>query len=248
MHETQSHEENCFITLTYDNIHLPPKSEVNLRHFQLFMKRLRKKYKHKIRFFHVGEYGSKNQRPHYHAILFGHDFSDKKHHTTIRGNKLYISKELQTLWPFGYSSIGTVTYKSAAYVSRYIIKKVSGNLAEAHYLKTDPKTGEIYKITPEYITMSLRPGIGHDWFKKFKSDVYPHDLVVLDGKKSPPPKYYDKLYKESNPEDYQRIQKKRTKDAVAFQEDNTPERLEVREEIQIRRVELLKRNLDKDTN
>jgi len=248
MHEASQHDHNTFITLTYDENNLSQKQEVVLRHFQLFMKRLRKKYQHKIRFFHVGEYGSKTQRPHYHAILFGHDFSDKIHFKTIWGNKLYTSIQLQSLWPFGYSSIGNVTFQSAAYVSRYIIKKVSGPSAEAHYSYTNPKTGEIHQRHPEYITMSLRPGIGHDWFKKYTSDVYPHDLVVIDGRRAPPPKYYDKLYQKTNPREYQRILNKRTRKAFAFQNDNTPERLEVREEIQIRRAELLERNLDKDAN
>ena len=91
--------------------------------FQLFMKRLRKKHKHKIRFFHCGEYGEKNQRPHYHALIYNHDFSDKRLFKERKNIKLYTSKELEELWPYGFSTIGDVTFQSSAYVARYIMKK-----------------------------------------------------------------------------------------------------------------------------
>lgn len=244
LHEASLYSHNCFITLTYDEIHLPPNESVDLRHFQLFMKRLRKKYSGSIRYYHCGEYGTKNNRPHYHAIIFNHDFKDKQLHTVINKNNLYISKELQTLWPFGYSSIGDVTFKSAAYVARYILKKVTGPQAKEHYLHINKTTGQITQRKPEYTTMSRRPGIGADWLKKYKTDVYPEDLIVINGIKMKPPKYYDKQFEIDSPKDYQKMRAKRKQTGARQAPNNTPERLEVREIIQEKRLEKLPRNLE----
>ena len=152
-HEASLYDENCFITLTYRNEDLPHPPSVDVRAFQLFMKRLRKKYApKKIRFFHCGEYGDDNNRPHYHAILFNHDFGDKVlWRKSSSGDPLYTSSELAELWPFGFSSIGQASYQSAAYVARYIMKKVTGEPAETHYDWVDPVTGEIHGLRPEYV-------------------------------------------------------------------------------------------------
>ena len=102
---------------------------------------------------------------------------------------------LEELWPYGFSTIGHVTFQSAAYCSRYILKKQRGETAADHYTWVDD-AGEIRKREPEYCTMSRKEGIGYDWFQKYKNDVYPHDYVVLDGKQYKPPRYYDKLIPE----------------------------------------------------
>ena len=202
MHEAQLHDENSYITLTYNDKNLPKDGSLNLRHFQLFMKRLRKKTGKKIRFYHCGEYGEKFKRPHYHACLFGYQFPDLRYFKTINGNKLYTSKYLDSVWTnkngetMGFSTIGNVTFESAAYVARYIMKKINGEKAEAHYVNKE--TGEILK--PEYTTMSRRPGgLGAEWLKKYKTDVYPGDFVVVRGKKMKPPKYYDRQYELTYP-------------------------------------------------
>ena len=122
VHEASMHKKNCFITLTFDNQHLPKDGSLDVRDFQLFMKRVRKRFGTNIRFYHCGEYGEKLGRPHYHACLFNFDFEDKILWKEINGQKLYISQSLSELWPFGFSTIGEVTYQSAAYVARYIMK------------------------------------------------------------------------------------------------------------------------------
>jgi hypothetical protein len=124
MHESQLHPENTFITLTYDNEHLPDPPQLIKKHFQDFIRSLRKRNSHKkIRYYHCGEYGERLGRPHYHAILFNHSFSDKK---KLNGHKdLYTSKQLDATWQRGYASIGMVTPESAAYVANYIQKKNS---------------------------------------------------------------------------------------------------------------------------
>lgn len=209
VHEAQMHEENCFITLTFNDMVLEQRnqSSINVKDFQNFMKKLRNSTHKKIRFFHCGEYGDKNRRPHYHAILFGYDFPDKilfKNGT----NKLYISDKLRSLWPYGFSTIGDVSFDSAAYVARYCTKKITGDDADAHYTTED---GEV--LTPEYCTMSRKPGIGYSFYKKFKSDIYPHDYCEIDGKKILPPRYYDEKLKGEDPDnpsqEYLDLKKKR---------------------------------------
>lgn len=245
MHEAQMHTQNCFITLTYDDAHLPSDRSLHYRDFQLFIKRLRKRYLgRRIRYYMAGEYGENFGRPHWHACIFGLDFDDKKLWKRTSANSLlYRSKELELLWPFGYSSIGDVTFESAAYVARYIMKKVTGKNASEHYQEIDPDTGEIINRTPEFTKMSLKPGIGYEWYKQYTSDVYPHDYVVVRGKKVKPPKFYDKKYKIDNPYEFDELLYIREKSAKLRYEDNTLERLAVKEQVVKAKLQKLKRNL-----
>jgi hypothetical protein len=192
----------------------------------------------------AGEYGENFGRPHFHACLFGIDFDDKKlWKRTSAGSNLYTSKNLEILWPFGYSSIGDVTFESAAYVARYIMKKVTGKNAKDHYTEINPETGEITTRKPEFTKMSLKPGIGYEWYKQYTSDVYPHDYVVVRGKKVKPPKYYDKKYKIDNPYEFDELLYIREMSAKLHTADNTPERLAVKEQVTKAKLQKLKRNL-----
>jgi hypothetical protein len=192
----------------------------------------------------AGEYGENFGRPHWHACIFGLDFDDKKLWKRTSANSLlYRSADLELLWPFGYSSIGDVTFESAAYVARYIMKKVTGKNAAEHYQEIDPDTGEITNRTPEFTKMSLKPGIGYEWYKQYTSDVYPHDYVVVRGKKVKPPKYYDKKYKIDNPYEFDELLYIREKSAKLRYEDNTLERLAVKEQVTKAKLQKLKRNL-----
>ncbi|AXL15507.1 replication initiator protein [Microviridae sp.] len=246
VHEASLHDDNCFITLTYDNDHLPADGSLDVSHFQKFMKRLRRKFPDKrIRFFHCGEYGEKYGRPHYHALIFGFDFPDKELYQVRNDQKLFISDILSKLWPFGFSSIGSVTFDSAAYVSRYIMKKVTGDKAALHYSDIDYDTGEILgSRKPEYVTMSRKPGIAADWFREFGSDVFPDDFVVINGKKYKPPKFYDGQFELSHPDELKAIKAKRIVDAKARSFDNTPERLHVKEKVKFVQLQRLVRGLD----
>lgn len=247
IHEAQMHKNNCFITLTFSPEALAARKNpqsLEMREFQLFMKRLRKKYGEGIRFFHCGEYGEKNKRPHYHALIFGHDFNDKQLWNQKNGIKLYISDELKELWPYGFSTIGDVTFESAAYCARYVLKKVTGDAAADHYTYTEPETGEVINIKPEYCTMSRKPGIGYNWLQKYKSDVYPHDYVVIRDKiKVKPPKYYDSLLSEA---ELNIIKTKRIKDSpeTIDKYDENMDRLWIKEECKIQSVKQLIRELD----
>ncbi len=245
VHEAQLHETNCFITLTYDEKHLPKDGSLSLGDFQLFMKRLRKSLSPKqIRFFHCGEYGDKLSRPHYHACIFNHDFADRTLWSQRNGNKLYRSASLEKLWPYGYSSVGTLTWQSAAYIARYITKKITGAAAKDHYERVETSTGEITHLAPEYITMSLKPGIGSEWFKLYSGDVYPGDFVVIDGKKFKPPRYYDNLLELSDLETFELIKEERENYALKYPEEQSPSRLATREICTLKKTESLLRPLE----
>lgn len=245
MHEAQMHDHNCFITLTYNEENLPYPPSLNVKHYQDFMKRFRKKYSDaKIRFYHCGEYGDENQRPHYHAIIFGFDFPDKVlFKESFNGDNYYISESLNKLWGKGYCIIGEVTFESAAYVARYIMKKVNGDKAEDHYTTVDPDTGELFSIKPEYTTMSRRPGIGRDWYDKYKSDVYPSDFVIVRGRRMRPPKYYDDLLSEDDGGEYDYIKYQREIKANVHQLEQTSERLAVKEKVKVAQISKLKRGI-----
>ena len=246
LHEASLHERNCFLTLTFSPEHITTRDNpwsVDVRDFQLFMKRLRKRYGSKIRFFHCGEYGEKNLRPHYHAILFNHDFDDRTLFKVNNGHPLYISEELSSLWPFGFATIGDVTFESAAYVARYVMKKVTGDAAEEHYKRIDPDTGELIDVKPEYTTMSRRPGIAADWIAKYVDDVYPKDFVIVNGKKVRPPKFYDAYLDKVNPFEHDWVKDNRIIDGRKYSANNTPERLKVREEVKKMQLQRLVRDL-----
>ena len=233
VHEAQLHEYNSYLTFTYNDWNIPKYGSLNKRDLQLFWKKLRKSLNGKrIRYFAAGEYGEQTDRPHYHAILFGHDFLDKKpHKRNHRGEMLYTSETLEKWWGKGYCSIGAVTFDSAAYVARYIMKKVTGEDADEHYETVDLDTGEVGWRMPEYVTMSRRPGIAADWFEAFNDDVYPSDFITHGGVKMRPAKYYDKQLERDDLSTFKKIKNGRIVSAKSKADDNTPERLRVKEEV-----------------
>lgn len=226
MHEAQFHTENCFITLTYAPDYLPSDSKLVKSDVQKFIKRLRKRHPERvIRYYFVGEYGRKHHRPHYHAIIFGYDFSDKTLLFMSNGLPVYRSKELETLWSFGISSIGSLSFESAAYVARYI-------------LKNDGTADKGFSL------MSLKPGIGSMFFDKYSGDIYSSDKVFFKRKgkvvSSRPPRYYDKLLQRTNPYLYLQIKDSRAAKVVEYDSDE----LLAKNKIQVKKMELLLRKLE----
>lgn len=207
--ESQLHDNNCFVTLTYRD----ERNDGNLHkdHFQKFMKRLRKKFVGvDVRYFMCGEYGDLESRPHYHACLFGLDFVDRQLLKDDKGHRLYISPTLTDLWidpegeelpmpsnwighynpkSYGMCTIGDVTFDSASYVARYTLKKLEKLTADERYkvmvADTESRkdlsscTGDDVKRLREYVLMSRRPAIGKRWIEYYYKDVYPHDFVVI---------------------------------------------------------------------
>lgn len=236
VHEASLYENNCFLTLTYDNEYLPEGGSLHKPDFQKFMKRLRKRFPgHVIRYFQCGEYGEKTSRPHYHACLFNFDFEDKIHFKTVNENRYYTSSLLSELWPMGHHVLGDVSFDSAAYVARYIMKKITGDKAEAHYQGKEP----------EYTTMSRRPGIATGWFEKYQTDIYPSDFIVLNGTKMRVPKFYDNILDRLYPHELQTLKARRKKALLPHEEDLTSRRLFDRETCQIERAKLLTRDYER---
>lgn len=241
VHEAQMHSENCFLTLTYAPKYLPEGGTLVKKHFQDFMKRLRRHVDKKIQYFHCGEYGEKDSRPHYHALLFGCDFQDKTlYKVTGRGDKVFYSPTLERLWGWGFCLVGSVAFESAAYCARYVLKKITGEAAVAHYRRTDPETGEQWDVLPEYCTMSLKPAIGRGWYDRFSQDCFPSDFAIINGRRHKPPRYYDKQLAEK---DLEAIKRARRAFADAHFDDNGKARLAVREAVLQSKLKTLKREL-----
>lgn len=241
IHEAQLWPSNCFITLTYDDEHLPADHSLQVKDFQLFMKRLRKSLApKKLRFFHCGEYGEPTEnnnyiaRPHYHAAIFNHDFADKTYwKKSPSGTDVFVSDYLADHWPQGWSAVGELNFESAAYIARYIVDKVNGDDADKHY------NGR----APEYVTMSRRPGIASEWYKKYKGDVFPSDNIHVRGKEMRPPKFYMTMLEKEDSIQHENIKKQRIKRTLLFKKDNTLERLYVKEIVKKASISLLKRKL-----
>lgn len=235
--ESKCHEDNVFVTLTYED--LPMHGSLNYSHFQQFMRRLRhwgkqNGYKN-IRFFMCGEYGENLARPHYHALLFGVRFPDAvKSNSVYSRTDVFSSEILSKLWGKGFCTIGEVNYATAQYVASYVLKRhtVTSD-SDDHYRRVDVHTGELIELKPEFAQMSLKPGIGLAWLETYWRDLYTtgHNAVIVNGTKKRIPRYYSEKMRELQPifmESYDWEQERR---ALENWEDNTPERLAVKEAV-----------------
>ena len=201
--EAREHDQSCFLNLTYAPEHLPSDASLNKKHLQGFIKRLRRHLEYhenkQIRFFGAGEYGSKNGRPHYHVLVFGHQFEDKYHWRRSKsGFELFRSPTLEKLWTYGHAEIGDVSYLTAKYVAGYVRKKQTGDQADDHY------EGR----SPEFQHASLKPGIGATWYDKNKHWLWHDDQIVTYGAhgnriEHRPPKYFENLFRKEDPHGYE---------------------------------------------
>lgn len=246
-HEAQLHEHNCFITLTYNPEHLPENGTLVKRDLQLFMKRLRKLHTG-IKFYASGEYGAKLSRPHYHLCIFGFDFNDKKilkskrayknFGHTVRGYNLYTSPTLENLWQYGFSTVGELNEQTAGYTARYVLKKIFGKSKEVYYKDK----------LPEFSLMSRGGtkgrGLSYGWFKKYKSDIYPKDFFTINGRRHKPPRYYDKLLEETEPDTLQKIKTQRMIHSETEFKKHGLRRLERKEHHKKLTTKLLKREYE----
>lgn len=243
VHEAMMHKDNTFVTLTFNDEHLPDDRSLHKSEIQSWLKRFRKRFGSGIRYMVCGEYGDKTQRPHYHIIFFNFKFPDMKFWTTRHGQIYYRSDILESLWtdpwskdPRGYCVIGDVTFESSAYVARYVTKKLDGYLGESKYNGREK----------EFLSMSRMPGIGTEFFMKNYKDIYNHGYILLPNKhKAPIPRFYDYLLEKIDPELLQQVKldKKRYMIHNLFMEniDESVERLLVREELQKMKLDKLVR-------
>lgn len=243
MLESKNYEFNYFLTLTYDNMNVPISTYQEVMcdestgevlnivdldsltlapdHLTKFMKDLRRYYEYHfnhygIRFFACGEYGDRTGRPHYHILIFNLPIFDlellKK---SSSGFNLYYSPTLSQIWDKGHLLIGDVTFQSCAYVARYVVKKHKG--MDAH-LYSDRS-----QVAP-FVRMSRRPGIASEDYFQNGDKYYKYDeLFITDGKgdvlKLKPPKYFDRLYSEEYPEEFELLKSKRKESAENFKPD-----------------------------
>lgn len=257
MLELEYHKSSYFVTLTYDEAHVPihyysdpetgealPSMSLVKRDFQLFMKRLRKKFGEGIRFFASGEYGSQTFRPHYHAIIFGLELDDLvPYKRSAQGFQYFNSASLQEVWPNGFAVVAPVTWETCAYTARYVMKKLTGSEAEFY---------ENFNIVPEFSLMSRKPGIARQYYEDHP-DLYEHEFINIStekgGRKFRPPKYYDKLFDLDCPEESAKLKAVRQKMAAEAQKAKLQkttlsylEQLAVEERNQLARIKSLKRS------
>jgi hypothetical protein len=263
MLELQYHDSAYFATLTYDDFHVPKayyadpdtgEAHQSLtlckRDFQLWMKRLRKKFgEDKIRFFACGEYGGSTRRPHYHAILFGLHLDDLVKYKTVKEGDgyytYYNSESFQSTWPFGFAVIGQVTWESCAYVARYVTKKLTGEQADFY---------QKFNLVPEFSDMSRRPGIARQYYDEHGGDIYSNAYLNIStpkgGRKFKPPRYFDRLFDIDCPGALDALKARRRDSAEASMEAkmkrtnlSPPEILAVEETAFENRIKSLRRSL-----
>lgn len=225
MLELQYHDSAYFVTLTYNDEHVPrsaygdpetgeaqPVLTLNRRDVQLFLKRLRRACPDdSIRYFGCAEYGPNTFRPHYHLIIFGLHLNDlqlKRQDVDGKVNA-WTSATLQAAWserPFGnYSPIldslgdvecSDVSWEACNYVARYIVKKQLGPDGRNFY--------DSFNITPPFTFMSLKPGIGRCYYDDHP-EIYEYDTISVStprgGRSIKPPRYYDKLFDIDHPDE-----------------------------------------------
>lgn len=210
--ELQEHAKACFVTLTYDDIHVPRTvyaEPVNgevagdaytlvRRDLQLFLKRLRKK--HDVRYFACGEYGDTTARPHYHLILYGYRPDDLEFFNLVRHNPYFTSEELTRIWGKGHVMVGDVSSQSIGYVARYTTKKLYGEDSEYY---------EACNLLPPFLACSLKPAIGYNALMANMEQYAESGRIVVSteagGKSFPLPRYFYKLLAEHRPDLYEMV-------------------------------------------
>lgn len=237
-HEASCWTHNAFLTLTYDDDHLPWHGSLCSKLPRRFIRYLRRNMvgvecapgssKRPIRYFGCGEYGTQRSRAHYHLLLFNVRFDDVQKY----GRDTYTSSLVSRLWPFGTHLIGNVTPSSASYVAGYALKKVSQWERERKYDVVEFDTGEVVSRLPEFAMMSLKPPIGYYWYQKYKKELR-HGYVVADGSRVAVPRLYrDKLAVDA-PAIHEEMSWNKYSQAKRFDPaDRTEERLAVREAVE----------------
>lgn len=243
MHEASLHDANSFLTLTY------AEDPISLRKddLQKFFKKARKAGFF-FRYYACGEYGDELGRPHFHVCLFGEDFADDRYFwATRKGFQYWRSPALEDLWIHGHSEIGTLCFESAAYVARYVTKKItvrSGDLVAVdgvlpHYTRMDEATGELHFVDPEFAVMSRGGrngkgkacGIGAGYFDEFHPEITRDDSVIVRGREAKPPRYYDSLFERQDPDGFEEMKVQRRALAERHAWNSTDDRLAVREAV-----------------
>jgi len=220
VHESQMWKENCFVTLTYNDENLPKNNSLDKRDLQKFFKRLRRKYEpKKIRFYASSEYGEESLRPHYHAAIFNFNFKDRKEWKNTPGGILYTSREANQIWRLGNVIIGELNFESAAYIARYIAKKITGKMANEYYGRREHPA--------QYMSRSY--GIGKGWTEIYGRELLASGTVINRGREFKQPRYYDNIVEKVDVGILQTIKERRKK--LIDENEQTIARLQVRETV-----------------
>lgn len=229
--EAMQYEHNYFVTLTYDEEHLPVSEKswidedtgeyfegiysasLEKSVLQKFLKDLRRYYDYHfnfqgIRFFACGEYGPKSMRPHYHLILFNCPIPDLKYEiSNSMGNRYYSSEIFNSVWHNqGFVTIGECNFSTCSYVARYMLKKQKGVEATKNYGRLG--------LVPPFTLCSRDPGIARSYYDSNSNKIYEYDSLIITNSKGvatkvKPPSYFDRLYDIESPEDMIRIKDNR---------------------------------------
>lgn len=229
--ESRMHRSNAFITLTYDEAHMPYDLSLDYSHVQKWLRAMRQAVG-PFSFFAAGEYGDAYLRPHYHVLAFGLDLADRvKCNSVFSRHDVFTSETVSRFWSKGFHTIGEVTYASARYCAVYTTKRIVGDMASDYYARVIPTTGECVSVVPEFGRMSLNPAIGLRWIKQYWRDVYVSgaDGIVIDGKVKAPPRFFDLWMAEFHPEEFEAYKYRRFVAGADFSEHHSRDRLEVRE-------------------
>lgn len=253
-HEGSLYSQNCVVTLTYDDEHLPPSADgmgtIDPTHGPKFMKDLRAKIQYErekihlpwhpsmaIKAYGCAEYGcndprcgkrgcNHNMRPHNHIILFNYDFEDKKLDYTEDGRNYYTSDILEQIWGKGGCQIMDLNWETAAYVARYVMKKITGP-GQQKYEEKRTRQGRMKhqygeKLREQTICISRGGrkghGIAHEWWEQNYKKIHTNDIMYFNGIKIKPTKYYDKKFEKKEPNKWKKIKEKRENELQKYLE------------------------------
>lgn len=194
--EAQVHDECYFLTLTYDDDHIPKGRSLVKEEISIFNKRLKNKLRYNglksdFRFYAIGEYGGKSLRPHYHVIYFGLPINDLKFYCfNEKKDPIYNSDFINSVWEKGFVTIENVGVGAAFYVARYCDKKKLRHVSSADWQKLN--------LVPEFSVMSRMPGIGASAYPEVVKAIFNQQYVLYYKNQSfPISKYYlDRFKKE----------------------------------------------------
>lgn len=200
-HESTLHAQNSFLTLTYDDAHLPADGKLCKEHVQKYFKRARF-HGLKQRYFYCGEYGSKTRRPHYHILTFGQDFLGGAE----KFGDYYINPLLTDIWGLGHVTCAPMEPATTFYVAGYTLKNAESDDCFHH--------------------ASTRPYIGAGWLKPFYDDIVRTGCVVIDGRRFPVPASY--LRRPEYAAEFEQLKLDRA-EALRVQQPKTRQQLEAAE-------------------
>ncbi len=228
-----------FITLTFNDENMPPNYSLDKSLITKAIKLMRKKIS-KFRFFQIQEYGGSTQRPHGHMVVFGLDIPDLELYRE-KPYLTYTSQILSECWPHGHVELNLLTIQTCIYIAQHDAAKILKPIPYHELKILESETGEFFTDRePESKSSSNRPGIGHDYYQKYKSEIYTTDSIVIDAMQFPVPKYFDTLLKREDPKLYEQIKQSRIENA----DIQTPGQLAY--QAKFNRVKLLQKKRDKN--